>query len=272
MKKRFIAVDKKDTIAKFMGSVYKSYKETYRDAVVLDKGKYYGMTSKRFLMKSKIDPQEMKVEKITENVPVLKGNEDIVNIARLLFTSDRQVLPVVRNKVVVGIVRAIDVVEQIEEMPDLRNLEMGEIATTHPVTMHENDRTGKAVEIMREKGISRIPIVDDKGKILNIISLRDIIHHYLFFMQPKSERRGTYQKLRTREFDSKRFDVHALPVKNLATPVIVTEKEETKVAKVIDDLRKFNISSIVVTRFDEPIGIVTIRDLLKLLLREQITY
>lgn len=272
IKKRFISVDRKDTIAKFMGKVYKNYIDTERDAVVLDKGKYCGMTSKRFLIKSKIDPQEMKVEKITEKTPVLSGKEDIIEVARLMFTSDRQILPVIRNKTAIGIVKAIDVIEQIKNMPDLRNLELGEIATTHPITINENERIGKAVEIIRENNISRIPVVDEKGKVINIVSLRDIIHKYLFFMQKKSERRGPQQKTRTRGFNANGFETHALPVKDLATPIIITEKEETKVRKAIDDLRRFNISSIVVTRFNEPVGIVTIRDLLKLLLREQITY
>lgn len=272
MKKRFVSVSKNSTLAEFMGKVYKNYIDTERDAVVMSNGKYYGMTSKRFLIKSKIDPQTMKVEKITEKVPVLTGNEDIVEIARLMFTSDRQTLPVIKNKKVIGIVKAIDVVEQINNMKDLRRLEVGEIGTSHVITIEENDRIGKAVEIIKENRISRLPVVDTNGKLLNIISLRDIIHHFLFFNLSKSERRGKEPRKSIKTFNPKENNARALPVKNLATPIIISETEETKVGKVIDDLRKFNISSIVVTRFKEPVGIITIRDLLKLLLREQITY
>ena len=272
MQKRYVSVDKKDSIAKFMGHVYKNYKETYREAVVLNKGTYYGMTSKRHLAKTKIDPQTMKVEKITDRVPKLSGNEDIVEVARLMYTSDRQILPVLENGHVIGVVRAIDIVEQITNMKDLRNLEVGEIATSHPITIEENDRIGKAVEMMREHGFSRLPVVDSNGKLLNIISLRDVIHHFLFMNLSKSERGARHRRTNSKQFDPKEFDARALPIKNLATPIVITVVEETKIKKVIERMREFNISSIIVERFKEPIGIITIRDLLRLLLREQITY
>ena len=272
MKKRFVSIGKNSTLAEFMGKVYNNYIDTERDAVVMSNGKYYGMTSKRFLTKTKLNPQKMKVEKITERVPVLNGEEDIVEVARLMFASDRQILPVIDRGKVIGIVKGIDVVEQINNIKDLRNLEVGEIATTHPITIEENDRIGKAVEMMREHHISRLPIVDKNNKLLNIVSLRDVIHHYLFQNLSKSERRAKRGKTNAKQFDAKEMDARALPIKNLATPVIITVEEEAKVKKVIGLLRKYNISSIVVTRFREPVGILTIRDLLKLLLREQITY
>ena len=266
MKKEFVSLDKNDTVAEFLGKISG---EKARDAVVLENGKFFGMTSKKLLIRSRFDPHQMKVSKITENSPCLKGDEDIVEIARLMFTADRQILPVVEDGRVIGIVKAIDVIEQIRNMPDLSKIRLGEIATRKLITIGEDEGIGKAVKLMDYNKIGRVPIIDKKGDVTGLISFRDVEHHILALHKGD---RGSPQKSKTAAFGPKDFDVHAMPVSSLSKPRPITEPEEATVAKAIDDLRRLNISSIIVVKKSAPIGIVTVRDFIKLLIREQSNY
>ena len=266
MKKEFVVLDKNATIAEFLGKIRE---EKARDAVVLDKEKFFGMTSKRLLIRSRFDPHQMKISKITEHCPCLKGDEDIVEIARLMFTADRQVLPVIKNDKVIGIVKAIDVIEQIKNMPELSKTKIGNIATRKLITINEDEGIGKAVKLMADNKIGRIPIINKKGEVTGLISFRDVEHHILALHKTD---RGSPLKSKTAAFGPKDFDVHAMPVSSLSKPRPITEPEEATVAKAIDDLRRQNISSIIVERNKEPVGIVTVRDFIKLLIREQSNY
>ncbi len=269
----YIKIDKNASISELIGDLIRT---KHKAAVVFDKKKYVGITTKRLLLKTKFDPAKWKVAKVTEQVPILTGKEDITEVARLLYTADAPILPVIEKGEVIGVVRSIDVTHQLKDMPEERNKKIKEIMTFEPINVNENDRTGKAIEIMRENKVSRIPIVDDKGELLNITSVTDVLEQYHVKEQGSSERgsRDTANPFfkQGKGFDGDRVDLHSYPVKNLTSPITITGDENDSVSKVIDEMNKYEISSLVIVKDKKPIGIVTIRDLLKLFMKDRITF
>ena len=63
MRKKFVSIDVKDTVAKMLGKMQKA-QEYY--AVAYDGDKYKGIVGKRFLLTSRIRPDQMKVGNITK--------------------------------------------------------------------------------------------------------------------------------------------------------------------------------------------------------------
>ena len=61
IKKRFVSVDKKDTVSKLIGQL-KLKKE--KAALVFDKKKFLGVADTHLLVRTKQDPAELKVGKI----------------------------------------------------------------------------------------------------------------------------------------------------------------------------------------------------------------
>ena len=135
------------------------------------------------------------------------------------------------------------------------------------MTVNENDRVGKAIEIFKENKIDRIPIVDKKGELINIASMTDIMFNFILQQQRKTEARGIGRnKPKTRAFRD-RFEADAFPIKNFATPIMIDAKPEDSVSKIIDLMKEFEISSIVLIKDKKPVGIITERNLLKLLIK-----
>ncbi len=269
MSKDYVKADVHDTVSSVFGKLKRSKHST---ALIFDGKKYKGVFSKHRLVKTKLDPAELKTGKMVKHVPVFKGDEDLKETARLIYTSNMPVLPVIENDKLIGVVKAIDVVDNLDLKA--KRKKMKDVATHEPLVVHENDETATAIRIMFYNTIDRLPIVDKQGNLLNIVTLHDILTHFLLMQQSKTEARGrgglTQKGPRTIRAYKKRPDIRALPVGNFATPVIITASMDDNVRTIIKDMRKFDISSVVIAKGKKPVGIVTIRDLLSLFLKEYV--
>ena len=272
IKKRFLTIDKNESVSKLIGDFIRTGQKT---ALVYDKKRYIGVSDKNLLLRTKLNPAQMKISKCIKKVPALTGKEDNAEVARLLFTAETRLLPVIDKGKVVGVIRTIDLINELGK-EDLRK-KISEVMTIQPIVIGENDRVGKAIEIMKEEKVSRIPIVDKKRELLGITSFTDVLSQYLVRQQGKGETRGRGGLTRKgsstiRSYEAEKMDLHAYPIKNLTSNTIITASPDDKVSKIIDLMNKYNISSIVLVEGRSPVGIITARDLLKLFLKDQVTF
>jgi len=108
----------------------------------------------------------------------LKEAHDIMNSKRI------RRLPVVSHNKVVGIVTLGDIRGaepsqatslSVWEMNDLlANLKVSKIMTHNPATINLNESIGEAAKFMLEKKFSGLPVVDEAGKLVGIITESDI--------------------------------------------------------------------------------------------------
>jgi len=126
--------------------------------------------------------------------------------------------------------------KQVEQVRKVKRSESGLILD--PVTLLENATIGDALRLMRENKIGGIPIIDKGGKLVGILTNRDL----RFEHDPKKK----VQEVMTKE--------------NL---VIAPEGTDLKKAEVI--LRKYKIEKLpVVTKAGKLVGLITYRDILQL--------
>ncbi len=69
------------------------------------------------------------------------------------------------------------VVHVIAAGVDIDSLTIRDVATTDLKSIHENDRIGEAIHMMREAEIKRLPVVDTLGRLVGIISGDDLLLH-----------------------------------------------------------------------------------------------
>lgn len=92
-----------------------------------------------------------------------------------------------------GIVTDRDlVVEVLAREAPLPGLTLGEIVTQDLVTAREDEGVFEAIELMRAKGVRRMPIVDAQGVLVGIVSLDDLL-------EILAEELGALAKLISRE-------------------------------------------------------------------------
>lgn len=272
MSKDFLKIDITATISELLGDLERTREKA---AVIFEGKKYRGITTKRLLLKTKFNPAKWKVGKILDHPPTLTGKEPIEEVARLLYTADAHLLPVIEKDRVIGVVKSIALINQLRKMP-LSKTKLKDIMTSDPTVVHENDRIGKVMEIMFENKVSRIPVVDDKGNLLNLISFTDIIGSYHLRLQGSSEygyaNPVSHSAVEGKSFEAERVDMHAFLAKNLTTPVMIEATENDTVKSAINQMNKFEITSLVIVKDKKPIGIVTFRDMLKLFLKGLVTF
>ncbi len=272
----YILADVNDTVASLIGQMER-HDECY--AVVFEGSTYKGIAAKKWLLDSRIDPEQMKIKNLITHrsksktpffVPKLAPETELKEIARLMSTADVHALPVIVNEhgkeKVVGIVHAEQVITELRTY--YVRVRADELATRKIVTVDQNEKLSAAIRLMVRQGIGRVIVVDSQNKLIGVLGLTDIITDVHIFPRsrlhlPKaaSHQRGKHTGFGVGE----KTDQMALPVHNILThvPNCCTVMPEDSVASVIDYMVEQDVASVVLTKKDIPVGIITIKDILQ---------
>ncbi|MDT7886235.1 MAG: CBS domain-containing protein [Thermoproteota archaeon] len=75
---------------------------------------------------------------------------------------------------VLGIITERDIINLVASKKDL-NEKLELYMTKNPITIYFDESLEKAIQIMKEKNIRHLPVVNKEGKLIGMISSRDII-------------------------------------------------------------------------------------------------
>jgi CBS domain-containing protein len=79
----------------------------------------------------------------------------------------------------VGIVSEYDLLKAIEEGKEMTKVTAGEVMTKDPITVGKNTPAMEIIHLLQERHFIRTPVVDVDGKLVGVVSRRDIIQGYL---------------------------------------------------------------------------------------------
>lgn len=74
----------------------------------------------------------------------------------------------------IGLITDREVALQLRDTPDLASHAVEEFMTTGLVTVHEDDGIAEVLETLSDAGIRRVPVVDDDGELVGIVSIDDV--------------------------------------------------------------------------------------------------
>lgn len=132
---------------------------------------------------------------------------------------------------------------------------VGSIMTPEVITIAPTSSIGAAIELMREHGFRRLPVVED-GKLIGIVTDRDL-------------RQATNSPLVLRERWYSEFLLEAIKVRSCMTADPITVTPATPVAYSAQLLRRHKIGGVPVVDVehgDRVVGMVTITDMLDCLI------
>lgn len=106
-----------------------------------------------------------------------KENNNIEQISAKLFAGLFNGIPVVNDKDhVIGIVTAIDILRSIRDGNTLNTMIAKDIMTPNPYVIKKDTPINDIIDIMIEKGIVMVPVVEDNSnKIIGVVSRLDVI-------------------------------------------------------------------------------------------------
>src|SRR3989338_4450280 len=111
----FLVLQDGATLSELIGKM-KQYEK--HSALVFRKGKYLGVVEKKKVLRSRVNVAEAKIRPFVHKTPVISEHEDIISAAYLMYESALDFVPVQRDKAIIGVLRALDVVKAAAELPE----------------------------------------------------------------------------------------------------------------------------------------------------------
>lgn len=215
------------------------------------KGKLEGVVTLHELMKRHSLPPTTKASTVLVKAPEIGPDTKLPAAAEQLISAGFRALPVVKGKKVLGILSRTDMVRALVEADALKGLAIRDFMTPNPQAVSEGDTIERAVHLMQSLGERSLPVVDKNRHLKGAIGMKDVTD---VFARPKmrqryGERAGTESKVE-------------LEVKSVMHAPAVTMGADGDLARAADLMLKQDVSSVIVTEKDEPVGIVTKLDLM----------
>ena len=142
-------------------------------------------------------------------------------------------------------------------------MKVKDVMTRDPVSIDPEAPLGTAIDVMRRKRIRHLPVMDDTGRLLGIITDRDL--RQATFAPALAEHLSLGAQRRLRGIGQALED---LRVKHAMTWVVVTTDPEAPIARAAVVMFERRIGSLPVVADGKLVGILTERDLLLALARE----
>lgn len=183
---------------------------------------------------SQVLPREVNIQSqltksIRLNIPMLSAAMDTVTEANLAMA-------LAREGGLGFLHKNMSIEKQAEQVRKVKRSESGLIID--PITLHDDATLGDALKLMRENKIGGIPVVDQQGKLVGILTNRDL--------RFESDMRMQVKKIMTKE--------------NL-----VTAPEGTNMKQAENILKKHKIEKLpVVNKQGKLIGLITFRDIMQI--------
>jgi predicted transcriptional regulator/ribosome-associated translation inhibitor RaiA len=231
-------------------------RENPKGIVVTDDGEYSGILTERQLLQSHIE-DDAKVQVLARNNVPRVGREDGVReVARMLVEGGTKVAPVFEDGELWGIVTEDAILEAVLDNLDVLTVE--QIYTDEVITLREDDHLGKAINYLRENDISRLPVVNDNGRLTGMVTTHDIADFAVRTMerQHSGDRSGDTDRM---------LD---LPVYDLMNSPVETITGDASVEAAVERMFEHDYAGLVVTPVDDDTavaGILTKTDVLRAL-------
>ena len=217
--------------------------------VVEDNDELYGVLTERVLLKPHLNIVEAKAGTLATKVPYITRDMSVYVVARRMVENNLKALPVTENKKPIGIVTVHEIAEATREI--LRRIRVRDVMTANPITVSLSDTIGKAISLMRENGISRLPVLN-RNKLVGIVTVHDIIEKVI---KPRERAtRGEIVGEKAKTLSNKVKDI-------MSTPVYTATPDEP-LTEALDKMRQHDISCLVVSRDASVEGIITMMDIL----------
>jgi len=250
--REYVQVDSDERLAK-VRSLFD--RENPKSVIVTEDDEYAGVITERQLLQSHVE-DDAKAGKMTQTAPKVDRTANVRDVARVLVEGGVKLAPVFEADRLWGVVTEDAILEAVLDNLDVLSVE--QIATREVTTLPEDASVGQAINRLRENGISRLPVVNENGRLTGMLTTHDIAE---FVVQRKDR---TTRGDRAGDIDR----VLDLPVADLMSSPVSTVTQGESVREAVERMLENDYAGLVVTPDDDDdliAGILTKTDVLRAL-------
>jgi len=112
---------------------------------------------------------------MTESPTCCRPADSVDRVAKLMLEHDCGIVPVCKGSKVVGVITDRDITcRVVAKNRTPAEVPVSEVMTSPVFCIHENDDIQAAVDLMEEKQVRRLPVLDEDGDIAGIIAPSDL--------------------------------------------------------------------------------------------------
>ncbi|MDI3474437.1 MAG: hypothetical protein PWQ79_945 [Thermococcaceae archaeon] len=223
--------------------------------VVFDGNLYKGVLTQDLIIRShlKWDPTKAKVRDVYKPAPVMKPDEDLSKAAKLMLEVDLRSLPVGPSKAeIIGVISDIALLDRVAQ-EKFGKEKVEKYMTTDVITLGPSDTVAKALATMRDHGISRIPVVDEEGRLEGLVTLHDLI---VRFIKPRF-------RAQAGEVVGEKIPPFSMKLRDVMIRGVITILPDATVREAVATMKDNDIDGLVVVNEENKVvGILTMKDLL----------
>lgn len=247
--KGFKAVQEGDPLSRCLEAFEKGMPPVL--AVLNDKGKYEGMITRRSILRSRLDPKMTKVKALMKVAPPVNLDFSLTKVAKLMIESGFMELPVFDKSRLLGFITD-EAIIHAAVMQEWGSCKIETIMTRAPLTLEGTRSVGAVLSLMRDHGVSHVPILES-GKLVGIIGIEDILENIYW-----PQRRET-----TGDIVGEKIEVLNIPAKGIATRPVVTVEPSTSLQAAEKEMHSHGVTCLAITSNERLVGVVTKLDFLE---------
>lgn len=242
---RFECIDVKATLQ----DVLPLFKKTSNPCVLVFNGKEYaGMITEKSIVRS-IKNLKTGINGLVKKTPRITPDTSIYEAARLMVENQLKQIPVYDKKIT-GVVTNESLIE-LAVSTEFGDRHVSTIMSEDVVSVNADERVGKLINIFREEGISRVPVMEN-GKLAGIATMHDLLQ----LITPRKSEAGEGT------LGQEAAPIRDIRIKDLMTESVITVKPGTTIREAAGIMLKNDIQGIVVLENGGVRGVMTRTDVL----------
>jgi CBS domain-containing protein len=235
--------------------------EGLRAVAVEHDGEFKGAISYRELIRhAQYNPGSSKLEKVIHRPPEFEASDSLVDVAKLRIESGRKLLVALEGDKLKGLIADQEFLDVSGRIKEFENYSTRNLASTDLIEVFEEDPLDKARNLMLDKNISRLPVLDSEGELTGIIRSTDLLK----MIVPKESQSDSGSGPRGFDGDlegsGEKQSMSNITVDQVMNTTPVTEEGFVPASEAVELMQKRDQTDVIFTDNSYPEAIVTVKD------------
>lgn len=256
----YYMINADETISKLFPLIEKLGKDKANAILVEEDGEILGVVREKDLIRGRAlkNPHETKVRSLLVKTGIIPISELTAEKVARRFIEDSTPFVVVADNGKFGVIYINDFVKFIKYK--LEGIKVRELMNEEFTTVRRFDTVAKALSLMKKNGVDRVVVLDEKGKVIGVLTGKDVIDRVI---SPR-------KRARSGDFSGEKEKTLSIMVESIMSAPPICAKASDSVSEVVDLMAENRISSIIVERDGIPEGILMKRDVLEFFLKSEV--